>query len=290
MSNSLTPVKVIPELRGRIVAARKQHESIGLVLTMGALHEGHASLIRKARTRCGYVVVTIFVNPTQFGPKEDFTRYPRTLEADLKLCRREGADLVFVPEASEVYPPGFQTTVRVQEVEQGMEGAVRPGHFQGVATVVLKLFNMVQADVSFFGQKDAQQARLIKQMVRDLNVPIEIDIVPTLREPDGLAMSSRNRYLDAEQRQHATVLYRALEQAHMNILAGEDRPEVLMTEITSEIEKTPGALLDYVAIVDWNTLKPVTRCQGRLLVALAVRFGSTRLIDNLIVQVPITVA
>jgi pantoate--beta-alanine ligase len=290
MSNSLTVVKLIPELRGQVAAARKQHDLIGLVLTMGALHEGHASLIHKARARCGFVVVTIFVNPAQFGPREDFSRYPRTLEADLELCRREGADLVFAPDAAEVYPPGFQTTVRVQEVEQGMEGASRPGHFQGVATVVLKLFNMVQANISFFGQKDAQQARLIKQMVRDLNVPIEIEIVPTLREPDGLAMSSRNRYLDADQRRHASVLYRSLEQAHMNILAGEDRPEVLKAEITAQIEQTPGAQLDYVAIVDWNTLKPVTQCQGRLLVAIAVRFGSTRLIDNLIVQVPTKVA
>jgi pantoate--beta-alanine ligase len=290
MSKSLTVVKLIPELRGQVAAARKQHDSSGLVLTMGALHEGHASLIRKARARCGFVVVTIFVNPAQFGPGEDFSRYPRTLEADLELCRREGADLVFAPDAAEVYPPGFQTTVRVQEVEQGMEGASRPGHFQGVATVVLKLFNIVQANISFFGQKDAQQARLIKQMVRDLNVPIEIEIVPTLREPDGLAMSSRNRYLDAQQRQHASVLYRSLEQAHMNILAGEDRPEVLKAEITAQIEETPGALLDYVAIVDWNTLKPVAQCQGRLLVAIAVRFGSTRLIDNLIVQVPTKMA
>ena len=290
MTNSPAVVKLIPDLRSAVAAARKQHGSIGVVLTMGALHEGHASLIRKARSRCGFVVVTIFVNPTQFGPKEDFTRYPRTLESDLDLCRREGANLVFSPEPGEVYPPGFQTSVHVQELAQGMEGASRPGHFQGVATVVLKLFNMVAADVSFFGQKDAQQARLIQQMVRDLNLPIEIEIVPTLREPDGLAMSSRNRYLDADQRQLASVLYRSLEQAHMNILAGEDRPEVLKAEIGAQIEQTPGAVLDYVAIVDWITLKPVAKCQGRLLVALAVRFGSTRLIDNLIVQVPTTVA
>jgi pantoate--beta-alanine ligase len=290
MKNAPALVHTVAELRSHVAQARKEHDLIGLVLTMGALHEGHASLMRKARSRCGFVVATIFVNPTQFGPNEDFTRYPRTLEQDLALCAREGVDVVFAPEAAEVYPPNFQTSVQVREVSRGMEGAARPGHFEGVATVVLKLFNMVQADISFFGQKDAQQARLIQQMVRDLNVPIDIEIVPTLREPDGLAMSSRNRYLSPEQRQHATVLYRALEQIHMNILAGEDRPEDLKTEVSQLIAQTPGAVLDYVAIVDWNTLQPVTKCHGRLLVALAVRFGTTRLIDNLIVQVPIAVA
>jgi pantoate--beta-alanine ligase len=290
MNSTCRQVSSSADLRTATAAARARGQSIGLVLTMGALHEGHASLIRRARTRCQFVVVTIFVNPTQFGPKEDFGRYPRTLEQDLDLCRREGVDLVFVPEQAAVYPPGFQTSVRVQEIEQGMEGKSRPGHFQGVATVVLKLFNMAQADVSFFGQKDAQQVRVLQQMVGDLNVPIEIEVVPTAREPDGLALSSRNRYLTPEQRKHAVVLFQALEQAHMDILAGETNPETLEREIATRIQKTPGAELDYVAIVDWKDLRPVQTLRGRLLLALAVRFGSTRLIDNVLVTVPITMA
>lgn len=290
MTKPCTQVDTIADLRAATQRARKRGQSIGLVLTMGALHEGHAALIRRARTRCQFVVVTVFVNPTQFGPKEDFAKYPRTLDQDLVLCHREGVDLVFVPEQAEVYPAGYQTSVRVQELEQGMEGASRPGHFQGVAGVVLKLFNMAQADVSFFGQKDAQQVRVIQQMVTDLNVPIEIEVVPTAREPDGLALSSRNRYLTPEQRKNAPVLHQALEQAHLDILAGEGRVEVIQREIAERIATTPGADLDYVAIVDWKTLKPVQKLTGRVLVALAVRLGSTRLIDNVLVTVPVSIA
>jgi pantoate--beta-alanine ligase len=290
MNSTCRQVSSIADLRSATAAARARGQSIGLVLTMGALHEGHASLIRRARTRCEFVVVTVFVNPTQFGPKEDFGRYPRTLDQDLDLCRREGVDLVFVSEQAEVYPPGFQTSVRVQEIEQGMEGKSRPGHFQGVATVVLKLFNMVQADVSFFGQKDAQQVRVLQQMVSDLNVPIEIEVVPTVREADGLALSSRNRYLTPEQRKHAAILFHTLEQVRIDILAGETNPETLEREMATRIQRTPGAELDYVAIVDWKDLRPAQKLRGRLLVALAVRFGSTRLIDNVLVTVPITMA
>ena len=290
MSKTCAQVSSIVDLRAATTAARKRGQTIGLVLTMGALHEGHAALMRKASARCRFVVVTIFVNPTQFGPHEDFGKYPRTLEQDLALCRREGVDLVFVPEQAEVYPPGFQTSVRVEEFELRMEGASRPGHFQGVATVVLKHFNMAQADVSFFGQKDAQQARLIQQMVADLNIPMEIEIVPTVREVDGLALSSRNRYLTPEQRKHAGELFRSLEEAQFRILAGEDRPEVLKQEVAARIASIPGAVLDYVEIVDWKDLKPVKTFRGRLLVALAVRFGSTRLIDNVLVTVPTTMA
>src|SRR4051794_29519927 len=238
MSKACTQAAKIAELRAATRAARGQGLSIGLVLTMGALHEGHVALIRKARARCKYVVVTIFVNPTQFGPREDFGKYPRALEQDLAVCNREGVDLVFTPEQAEVYPAGFQTSVRVPEMEQGMEGASRPGHFQGVATVVLKLFNIAQADVSFFGQKDAQQVRVIQQMVSDLNVPIEVEVVPTVREPDGLALSSRNRYLTSEQRKHAPVLHQALEQAHTNILAGDNQAEVVEREIAARIAAT----------------------------------------------------
>lgn len=290
MSTPCKQVATVNELRAAIKAARGGGQSIGLVLTMGALHEGHAALIRRARARCQFVVVTIFVNPTQFGHKEDFGRYPRTLDQDLALCSRENVDLVFAPEQAEVYPAGFQTSVRVQELEQGMEGASRPGHFQGVASVVLKLFNMAQADVSFFGQKDAQQVRIIQQMVSDLNVPIEIEVVPTVREADGLALSSRNRYLTPEQRKHAPVLHQALEQARLNILRGDNRAEVIEKEVADQIAAAPGAELDYVAIVDWKTLKPVKQLAGRVLIAMAVRFGTTRLIDNVLVTVPVTIA
>src|SRR5689334_12727243 len=200
----------IPDTRRAVAAARAHGQVVGLVPTMGALHEGHASLIRLARRQCGFVAVSVFVNPTQFGPKEDFTRYPRTLPDDLKLCEREGADLVFAPEPAAMYPPGFRTFVEVTELGEHLCGSSRPGHFRGVATVVLKLLNVVQPDRAYFGQKDAQQARIIRQMVRDLDVPTEVVVAPTVREPDGLALSSRNRYLDPAQRRHAAALYQAL--------------------------------------------------------------------------------
>jgi pantoate--beta-alanine ligase len=229
-------------------------------------------------------VVSIFVNPTQFGPREDLARYPRTLEQDLEQCRAEGMDLVFAPSVQEVYPPGFCTFVEVHGLQDVLCGASRPGHFRGVATVVLKLFDMVQPDLAYFGQKDAQQACLIRRMVRDLDVPVEIRVCPIVREADGLALSSRNRYLTPEQRSHATVLFRALETARRLIEGGErgaDRIREVMSEL---IRQTPGAELDYVAVVDHETLQALTRIQGVVLVALAVKFGTTRLIDNMILK------
>jgi pantoate--beta-alanine ligase len=276
----------IDAVRQAVAAARQRGRSIGLVPTMGALHEGHASLIRAARAETGFVVVSLFVNPTQFGPNEDLARYPRTLEADLDLAAREGVDLVFQPEPAVMYPPGFRTYVEVHGLQDVLEGASRPGHFRGVATVVLKLFNIVQPDVAYFGQKDGQQALLIRTMVRDLDVPVRVRICPTVREPDGLALSSRNRYLDADQRRRATVLAEALRSAEAQIAAGERRAAVVREAVVRRIEATPGAGLDYAAVVDAGTLQPLEVLGGEVLVALAVRFGSTRLIDNVLVSVP----
>jgi pantoate--beta-alanine ligase len=269
-------------LRQAVTAARRAGKQVGFVPTMGALHAGHVSLIEAARAANSFVVASIFVNPTQFGPNEDFTRYPRPLEHDLDCC--DGVDLIFIPDAATMYPPGFQTFVQVKDLSDILEGASRPGHFQGVATVVLKLFNLVQPDQAYFGQKDAQQVRVIQQMVRDLNVPVEIVVCPTLREPDGLALSSRNQYLDANQRREATALNQALEKAAAMIRAGERNAAVIERAMADRIAATPEAVLDYAAAVDANTLRLVTPLEGRVLLALAVKFGATRLIDNRIVE------
>ncbi len=270
------------ELRPAVRAARRQGRSVGLVPTMGALHAGHASLVRAARAADGFVVVSIFVNPTQFGPHEDLDRYPRPFEQDLALCGELGVDLVFAPQPATMYPPGFRTWVEVTGLQDVLEGASRPGHFRGVATVVLKLFNLVQPDRAYFGQKDAQQARLLVQMVRDLDVPVEVRVLPTVREPDGLALSSRNKYLDADQRRHAAALSRALAEARDRVAAGERDGEALRALLTERVAATPGAALDYAAVVDADTLAPVARLSGPTLLALAVRFGTTRLIDNVL--------
>jgi pantoate--beta-alanine ligase len=274
-------VSGIQEGRDVVAKARRGGLSIGLVPTMGALHDGHASLIQAARVETGFVVVSIFVNPTQFGPSEDLTRYPRPLAQDLQVCARTGGDLVFRPEPAVMYPPEFRTFVEVQDLQNGLCGESRPGHFRGVATVVLKLFHIVQPDVAYFGQKDAQQARIIQQLVGDLNVPVRLQICPIVRAPDGLALSSRNQYLDPNQRRQATILYRALEEARRLVEAGEQDAAEVQHLLTARIQETPGADLDYAAVVDADTLKPLTRLKGVILLALAVKFGSTRLIDNL---------
>jgi pantoate--beta-alanine ligase len=272
------------ELRPAVRAARQRGLSVGLVPTMGALHVGHASLIRAARAADGFAVVSVFVNPTQFGPHEDLARYPRPFEQDLALCGELGVDLVFAPQPATMYPPGFRTWVAVEGLQDVLEGASRPGHFRGVATVVLKLFNLVQPDRAYFGQKDAQQARLVRQMVADLNVPVEVRVLPTAREPDGLALSSRNKYLDADQRRHAAALSRALSEARDRVAAGERDAEALRRLLTERIAATPGAALDYAAVVDADTLAPLARLSGPALLALAVRFGATRLIDNVLIR------
>jgi pantoate--beta-alanine ligase len=276
----------IPATRRAVAQAREQRLLVGLVPTMGALHAGHASLIRAARAETGFVVVSLFVNPTQFGPNEDFTRYPRTWDEDVRLCEAEGVDLVFAPPAEGVYPPGFRTQVEVRDWQGVLCGTSRPGHFRGVTTVVLKLFNIVQPDVAYFGQKDAQQARLIRQMVEDLNVPVRVRVCPIVREPDGLALSSRNRYLDADQRRHAVVLHRALEQARRQVEAGQRDAGRVRQDMVALIRGTPGAVLDYAEVVDYQTLQPLERLRGEVLLALAVKFGATRLIDNVLIQLP----
>jgi pantoate--beta-alanine ligase len=273
------------ELRGRIAAARRGGKTVGFVPTMGALHEGHASLIRLARAATDFVAVSVFVNPTQFGPHEDLARYPRPLEADLALCAACGVDLAFVPSVEAIYPPGFRTYVEVTGLQDVLEGASRPGHFRGVATVVLKLLNLVQPDVAWFGQKDAQQVQIVRQMVRDLEVPVEIRVGPTVREEDGLARSSRNQYLDPTSRGRAPALARALEEARARIGAGERDAEALRQLMAGRVSATPGALLDYAAVVDADTLQPLRTLSGTVLLLLAAKFGPTRLIDNVLVRV-----
>jgi pantoate--beta-alanine ligase len=270
----------ITETRAAVAEARGRGLTVGLVPTMGALHDGHASLIRLARQQTGNVVVSIFVNPTQFGPNEDFTRYPRTMAEDLAVCERQGADLVFAPEPKVIYPPGFRTFVEVGELGEHLCGKSRPGHFRGVATVVLKLLNIVQPDKAFFGQKDAQQARIIRQLVRDLDVPVEIVVAPTVREPDGLAVSSRNRYLTPAEREQATVLVQSIREVQARVRSGEDNARTLRDMISDRIRTTPGAVLDYAEIVDADTFRPIDLLTGPGVAVVAVRFGNTRLIDN----------
>jgi pantoate--beta-alanine ligase len=283
----MTPaVKTIAAVRDAVAQARQRGLSIGLVPTMGALHEGHVSLIRAARDENGFVVVSIFVNPAQFGPQEDLARYPRPLQQDLEICARERVDLAFVPDVPEMYPPGFRTYLEVKELTDVLCGPSRPGHFRGVATVVLKLFNIIGPDVAYFGQKDAQQARIIEQMVRDLNMTVRLRICPIVREPDGLALSSRNQYLDPNQRREASVLYRALSEARTRIDEGERDAARLQRLMTDRIAATAGAAIDYIAVVDADTLRPIERLEGEVLLAVAVKFGATRLIDNVKLQVP----
>jgi pantoate--beta-alanine ligase len=270
------------ELRDALREHRRQGHTVGFVPTMGALHDGHRSLIEASRARDGCVVVSIFVNPMQFGPHEDFTRYPRPFEADVALCAAAGVDVIFHPDVETIYSSGYRTYVEVTQLQDVLEGASRPGHFRGVATVVLKLFNLVQPDRAYFGQKDAQQVRVLQQMVRDLAVPVDLVVCPTAREPDGLARSSRNVYLDAQQRAGAVVLSQALEQARQQVQQGQRDVARLQMVLQQTIEREPLAVLDYAAVVDADTLEPVTTITGPVLIALAVRFGSTRLIDNIL--------
>jgi pantoate--beta-alanine ligase len=270
----------IPELR---LARTLLPEPVGLVPTMGYLHEGHISLVRRARAECASVAVSIFVNPTQFGPKEDLSTYPRDLPRDLKLLEDANADLVWTPTPEIMYPPGYQTWVSVDEVTQPLEGALRPGHFRGVTTVVAKLFTGVWPQKAYFGQKDAQQARVIQQMTGDLNFPIEIVICPTMREPDGLAMSSRNKYLNPQERQAAVVLHRALTAARTAFEAGERDAHHLRDIVTEMVSGEPLARLQYVSCADPETLGELDTITGKALVSMAVYVGKTRLIDNMII-------
>lgn len=272
-------IETIPAFR----QSRARLGQLGLVPTMGYLHAGHLSLVRQARAECSAVAVSIFVNPTQFGPHEDLSRYPRDLERDLRLLREENVDLVFVPSVAVMYPNGFSTFVDVRDVTEMLEGAARPSHFQGVATVVCKLFNIVQPTRAYFGQKDGQQTVVVRKMARELDLPLDIVVVSTMREPDGLAMSSRNVYLSAEQRRAATVLYRALCASGERFASGERNAETLRQAMRGELAAEPLASLEYVSVADLLTLRELEHVDATgALCSLAVRFGSTRLIDTLV--------
>jgi len=276
-------VTTIPECRTAIATARKAGKTIGFVPTMGALHAGHAALIRSAQAKTDFVVVSVFVNPTQFGPNEDFHRYPRTLEADRVICEAAGAALVFAPTVPEMYPEFAVTVVDVTKLDQALEGPSRPGHFRGVCTVVLKLFNIVLPDLAVFGQKDSQQARIIRQMVRDLNVPVTVQVDPTVREADGLAMSSRNRYLSPEQRAVAPSIYKALSTTRTRALGGEIDVARLESSLAAELAAISGAKLDYARIVDAEMLESLPRLDRPAVAVVAVFLGTTRLIDNVLI-------
>jgi pantoate--beta-alanine ligase len=264
--------------------ARAEGRPSGFVPTMGALHEGHMSLVRAAKAECQPVTASIFVNPTQFGPTEDFQKYPRRLETDRKQLEDAGVGYLFAPEAAEIYPPGFRTWVNVEGLSDRLDGRSRPGHFRGVTTVVLKLLEIVQPRQAFLGRKDAQQARLIRQMARDLHLDAEIVVCPIVREPDGLAMSSRNAYLNPAERRAATALYRALDGARQAIERGERDALRLTAAMREVLRAEPLVEPDYVELVDAETLEGVTRLRGACLAMLAARVGATRLIDNLLIE------
>jgi pantoate--beta-alanine ligase len=281
MSESMIIVTTLEELS----YARQFLESpVGLVPTMGYLHDGHISLIGQAKRECKSVIATIFVNPTQFGPNEDLDKYPRNLERDLKLLEAAGVDIVWTPTAEIMYPASYQTWVEVEKLTKPLEGSMRPGHFRGVTTVVSKLFNATRPDKAYFGQKDAQQAAVIRQMTHDLSYPIEIVVCPILREGDGLAMSSRNSYLSPEERQSATVLYHALSAAKTAFAAGEKNAEKLRQIVKDVVTAEPKAQLQYVSCADYTTLAELETVNSKALLSMALFMGKTRLIDNFILE------
>jgi len=277
-------IRTIAWMKESARQARAENRILGLVPTMGALHAGHVALVERAKRDCAPVIASIFVNPKQFGPKEDFAKYPRTLEADSEKLSAAGVDALFLPDAAEIYPGGFRTYVNVEGLSDRLEGRSRPGHFRGVSTVVLKLLEIVQPHFAYFGRKDAQQVRIISQMSRDLNLDTEIVVCPIVREPDGLALSSRNAYLNAEERRAATVLHRALEAARAEIAAGTRDSLHLQAVLRKVLEAEPLAAVDYAEIVDADTFEPVTRIARPCYALLAVFLGRTRLIDNLYVE------
>jgi pantoate--beta-alanine ligase len=276
-------VATAEQVRARVAKARSEGKTIGFVPTMGFLHGGHTALIRRAREENGYLVISVFVNPTQFPPGEDYDRYPRDLERDMLVAREAGVDLVFIPAVEEMYPPGDSTRVRVQgTLTKGLCAPLRPGHFEGVATVVTKLFNIVQPGRAYFGGKDYQQLQVIKRMVRDLHMPVQVESLPTVREPDGLAMSSRNVYLSPEERQAALCLRTALGEAERLAQGGEREGAAIMKRVKEVIEQEPLVRLEYAELCDPETLEEVKMVTGPTLLALAARVGAARLIDNVI--------
>ena len=270
-------------LRTYLRTIRTEGKTIGFVPTMGALHEGHLTLARRAKGDCDIVVMSVFVNPMQFGPAEDYGAYPRDLNRDLGLASQAGVDALFSPEQEEIYMPGYDTVVDVPHIGAVLEGASRPGHFRGVATVVTKLLNIVQPDNAYFGQKDYQQLVVIERLVRDLHLTAKIMLVPTVREPDGLALSSRNIYLSAEERKAAVIISQCLQVAQARVTAGETNPAVLRQELETMLAGEPLAAVDYIAIANPDNLEPIGSLEGVTLVALAVCFGKTRLIDNALI-------
>lgn len=280
-------VTTVKEMRALSERWRRNRKTLALVPTMGALHEGHLELIRRARASCERVVVSIFVNPKQFGPTEDLERYPRDLKRDIRLCTAEKADVVFVPAVEEMYPPGFDTAVVVTpRLTQPLCGASRPGHFQGVATVVAKLFSIVRPHQAFFGQKDHQQSLVVRRLAADLNTGVEVVVLPTVRETDGLARSSRNAYLTEEERRSAAAIYQALKLAEGMLQVGERNPKEVQEAVRKRLRAEPGLEIEYLATKNAETLEDLNILAGRVLVAVAVRLGATRLIDNIVVDVP----
>jgi pantoate--beta-alanine ligase len=275
-------IESIDEMQRLSMAARAAGSVIALVPTMGFLHEGHASLMGEGRRRGGLLVTSIFVNPTQFGAGEDFTSYPRDLERDVKIAAAAGVDLIFAPSAAAMYPAGYQTFVDVEKITLPLCGSHRPGHFRGVTTVVGKLFNIVQPHVALFGRKDYQQLAVIRRMVADLNIPVEIIGMPTVREPDGLAMSSRNSYLSPAERTSAPCLSRSIAAARALYQGGERSPSTLLNRVIAEIDAEPAAMVEYAQLLDGDTLEEIEKADDRMVLALAVRIGKTRLIDNCI--------
>lgn len=278
-------ITAIPQMRRWAEETRRQGKTIGFVPTMGYLHDGHLSLMRRAKKENDCLAVSIFVNPAQFGPREDFKQYPRDFTRDKELVRSCGADVLFYPRMEEIYPQGYTTYVLVEGLSGLLCGASRPGHFRGVATIVLKLFNIVQPDKAYFGQKDAQQVVVIQRMVKDLNLPVQIKALPIVREPDGLAMSSRNAYLDSRQRTDAIILYNALQTAVAMIQSGCACPRKVLTRMREMIASKASARIDYVKIVDAENLVEVNKITGKILIAVAVFFGKCRLIDNEIIHI-----
>lgn len=278
-------ITTISQMQKASAQARRQGKTIGFVPTMGFLHEGHAALLRQCRKENDIVVLSIFVNPTQFGPNEDFRRYPRDKKRDVLLAKKENVDIIFYPSVKQMYPTGYLTNIHVREISNVLCGRSRPGHFDGVATVVTKLVNAVNPDVMYLGQKDAQQVIVLKQLAKDLNWPLRISVVPTVREKDGLAMSSRNKYLSASERIQALSLYRSLQHAKRSIKKGEHNPKVIVGHMRKIIEKNPSARIDYISCVDGNSFESIKRLKGNILIALAVFIGKTRLIDNINLKV-----
>lgn len=277
-------IRTIAWMKEQARQVRAESRIIGLVPTMGALHRGHLTLVQRAKENCSPVLVSIFVNPKQFGPNEDFTKYPRTFEADAENLAAAGVDSIFMPDAVEMYPNGFRTYVSVEGLSERLEGRSRPGHFRGVSTVVMKLLEIVQPRFAYFGRKDAQQVRILSQMARDLNLDTEIVVCPIVREPDGLALSSRNAYLSADERRAAAVLHRALDAVRKELAAGVRDALQLQTVLRRALEAEPLAAVDYAEIVDADTFEPVTRVARPCYALLAVFVGKTRLIDNLFIE------